>query len=385
LAAACSAACGSGDGEQAGTSAQALSPTGLVISQVYGGGGNSNAAFKNDYVELFNSGSASVSTLDLSIQYAPATNPTWQVFALPDAVIDPGHYFLVQLAADTATAPPIPTADAVSTINIGNKSGNIALVQGTARIVCADGGVTRCAPFAIDFVGYGSTSEREGTASAPMPGNDKSIFRNGGGCIDTDENRADFTVATPAPRNALSAPVSCAASDAGTDAAAPPADANVTLDAEIDASVTIDASDASVTVDAGVAVDASDASVSVDAGVTVDASVIVDSGKKHDANVGPDDDAGADIDASIADASIIDARTPDAIADAAPRTDSGATTSRPDSGEVDADVGEIIPIDNGGCACATAGARSNRAGNPGVFALGTILLALRFRRRRARG
>ena len=35
--------------------------TGVVISQVYGGGGNSGAPYTHDFVELFNRGSAPVS------------------------------------------------------------------------------------------------------------------------------------------------------------------------------------------------------------------------------------------------------------------------------------------------------------------------------------
>ncbi|MBK9050751.1 MAG: hypothetical protein IPL78_07495 [Chloroflexi bacterium] len=37
--------------------AQAVSPN-IVISQVYGGGGNSGATYTHDFIELFNRGSA---------------------------------------------------------------------------------------------------------------------------------------------------------------------------------------------------------------------------------------------------------------------------------------------------------------------------------------
>src|SRR5215471_17205091 len=47
--------------------------SGIVISQVYGGGGNSGAQFQNDFVELFNRGSAPVSVAGWSLQYASAT------------------------------------------------------------------------------------------------------------------------------------------------------------------------------------------------------------------------------------------------------------------------------------------------------------------------
>jgi hypothetical protein len=55
------------------TSAHAVS-TGLVISQVYGGGGNGGAIYTHDYVELYNRGSAPVTTSGLSVQYTSASD-----------------------------------------------------------------------------------------------------------------------------------------------------------------------------------------------------------------------------------------------------------------------------------------------------------------------
>lgn len=51
------------------------SSSGLVISQVYGGGAATSGTptFRNDYVELFNAGTAPVSLAGLSLQYASAT------------------------------------------------------------------------------------------------------------------------------------------------------------------------------------------------------------------------------------------------------------------------------------------------------------------------
>ena len=53
-------------------SAQAVSPD-VVISQVYGGGGNSGAPYTNDFIELFNRGTSTVSLAGWSIQYTSAT------------------------------------------------------------------------------------------------------------------------------------------------------------------------------------------------------------------------------------------------------------------------------------------------------------------------
>src|SRR5215468_6461519 len=52
--------------------AQAVSPD-IVISQVYGGGGNTGAPYTNDFVELYNRGTGPASVAGWSVQYASAT------------------------------------------------------------------------------------------------------------------------------------------------------------------------------------------------------------------------------------------------------------------------------------------------------------------------
>ena len=52
--------------------AGAASP-GVVISQVYGGGGNAGAPYTNDFIELFNRGSVPVDLSAWSLQYTSAS------------------------------------------------------------------------------------------------------------------------------------------------------------------------------------------------------------------------------------------------------------------------------------------------------------------------
>ena len=58
--------------------------TGVVISEVYGGGAGSGSTYRRDFVELFNRGSTAVDISNWSIQYASATGgpPAWQVNSL---------------------------------------------------------------------------------------------------------------------------------------------------------------------------------------------------------------------------------------------------------------------------------------------------------------
>src|SRR3546814_15055174 len=58
----------------------------VVISQVYGGGGNSGATLKSDFIELHNTGSDPVSVEGRPVQYASSSAPTWQVTPLAGTI-----------------------------------------------------------------------------------------------------------------------------------------------------------------------------------------------------------------------------------------------------------------------------------------------------------
>ena len=63
-------------------SASAASPD-VVISQAYGGGGNTGATLRNDFIELFNRGSTPVDLSTWSVQYNSAAGTgAWQVTTL---------------------------------------------------------------------------------------------------------------------------------------------------------------------------------------------------------------------------------------------------------------------------------------------------------------
>ena len=49
----------------------------LVISQVYGGGGNTGAPFTHDFIEIFNPTASPVNVNGWSVQYASAAGTTW--------------------------------------------------------------------------------------------------------------------------------------------------------------------------------------------------------------------------------------------------------------------------------------------------------------------
>ena len=65
----------------------------VVISQVYGGGGNNLATLKNDFmVELHNIGTTTVNLSGWSVQYASSGGTTWTNKTNLTGSIAPGQY-----------------------------------------------------------------------------------------------------------------------------------------------------------------------------------------------------------------------------------------------------------------------------------------------------
>ena len=194
--------------------------TGISISQVFGGGGNSGAPYTSDYVELFNDGSTPVSVAGWSVQYATASGTSWQPTAL-SGTIQPGARYLVAHASGSVGAP-LPTADATGSTNLAATSGKIALVRDAAALTCgASPGSCSSSPLVEDLVGYGTASDYEGAAAAPALTSTTAALREGNGCTDTDNNGADFSAGAPAPRNSASSPTPCTTTPpSGTSASA---------------------------------------------------------------------------------------------------------------------------------------------------------------------
>lgn len=168
----------------------------LRISQVYGGGGNSGAYYTHDFIELFNAGDMPADITGWSVQYASATGSSWQVTPL-SGIIPPGGYYLIQQAQGAGGIAPLPTPDAIGAINMSATNGKVALVNHSGALT----GTCPLSPEVIDFVGFGSANCYEGSGATPVLSNTTAAIRNAGGCMDTDDNSADFSVGAPTPRN----------------------------------------------------------------------------------------------------------------------------------------------------------------------------------------
>ena len=172
----------------------------VVVSQVYGGGGNSGATLKNDFIEIFNKSSEPVNLAGWSVQYASATGSDWQVTELTDFILQPGQYYLIQQAQGSGGSVDLPTPDATGTIPMASSNGKVALVSSTTAL----SGACPTGTEIIDLVGFGTASCFEGSGAVPALSNTTAGIRLSQGCIDTNNNLADFEVAAPDPRNTAS-------------------------------------------------------------------------------------------------------------------------------------------------------------------------------------
>ena len=168
----------------------------VLISQVYGAGGNSGAIYNSDYIELYNRSEAAVDLAGWSVQYASASGRSWQSVPLV-ASLAPGKYYLVKLAGGTMGSA-LPSPDATGTINMSGTQGKVALRNSTVTFT----GTSPLGQTGLqDFVGFGTANAYEGSGAAPAPSSTAAVFRGAGGMTDTGDNRSDFSSGAPNPRN----------------------------------------------------------------------------------------------------------------------------------------------------------------------------------------
>lgn len=164
--------------------------TKVVLSQVYGGGGNSGAEYKNDFIELYNPTNSDVLLTGWKVRYNSAASPisSGTSTTLSGSIKAKGYY-LIQQAAGTGGTKDLPSPNATGTLALSGTNGKIDLVDASGA--------------QVDLIGYGTANEREGAATAALTNTTAAIRKTaaGGRGLDTDNNSADFTVASPDPRN----------------------------------------------------------------------------------------------------------------------------------------------------------------------------------------
>ncbi|MDX2131372.1 MAG: lamin tail domain-containing protein [Planctomycetota bacterium] len=181
----------------------------VLISQVYGGGGNTGAPFNQDFVELRNTASVPVTVPagGWSLQYASAggnwASSSATLLVIPAGTVIPANgFFLIGGATGTAGSPLPTTPDlnpsSAGSFNMSGTAGKVALVSIATSLNVND--CTR--PEIINFVTWGnpgSVPSCNDGSYALLPsgtGATTSIVRlSAERCQETGSDAADFTTA----------------------------------------------------------------------------------------------------------------------------------------------------------------------------------------------
>lgn len=173
----------------------------VVISQAYGGGGNTGATLKSDFVELYNTTDHDIDLTGWVLFYASktgefklASEANYGVLVELSGSIKSHGFYLIKLADGDAGTVDLPTADAVGTITMSSSSFKLALCNS------GDKPVDQNSANVVDFVGVGSSANLfEGSAPTTTIDNTTAVVR--ANLTDTNDNATDFSTAAPNPRN----------------------------------------------------------------------------------------------------------------------------------------------------------------------------------------
>lgn len=166
----------------------------LNISEVYGGGGNTNATYTNDFIELYNYGNTAFTLTGYSVFYAPATGAAFTGSTALTGSIAPGQYYLVSEASGGAVGAALPTANASGNINLAAGAGKVAIALSTTALTA----ITPGGAGVLDYVGYGTTANAF-TGTGPAPGGSNTTSTNKVDVTVADTNNASPAFAAGAP------------------------------------------------------------------------------------------------------------------------------------------------------------------------------------------
>lgn len=154
----------------------------VVISEVYGGGGNNGSVYSNDFVELFNPTDIDIDITGWTLKQKSSKGNVGASVVLSGVVLARSH-FLIQGTAGTVTTGELPAPDLEAAFNFAGSSAIAELIDATSE--------------RVDLVGWGAATEFE-TAPAAGTQNATSIQRLDP-AADTDDNSADFAPGAPTP------------------------------------------------------------------------------------------------------------------------------------------------------------------------------------------
>lgn len=178
----------------------------IMITEVYGGGGNSGAVYQNDFVELYNNTASSIDISSWSVQYYSSTGTSVNSTIIPSGSSIAGKgYFLVAGASAGPIGDLLPTPDVSGSIDLSGSKGKVVLYSVDTNQTLSnstDLGLIIGNSAFVDYVTYGSATPVWGSALGALSNTLSASRISVDGVYAYSKNiGADFEVVTPTPRN----------------------------------------------------------------------------------------------------------------------------------------------------------------------------------------
>ncbi|WP_300382528.1 5'-nucleotidase C-terminal domain-containing protein, partial [Clostridium sp.] len=172
----------------------------VVISEVYGGGGNGVTKYKNDFVELYNPTDKEIDINGWEIQYSSDKGTFGTNNTILSGKIKANGYFLVQQGAGDGGTDELPDPDTIGKINMAGSNCRVRLVDSDKKKIDLVGVGRITIPSGENQSEGDPTSGMNAKLSVQRKDNDDSDLGITNGW-DTDNNANDFYPKEPTPRN----------------------------------------------------------------------------------------------------------------------------------------------------------------------------------------
>lgn len=198
----------------------------VIITEVYGGGGNSGATYTNDYIELYNRTSSDVNITGWSLQYYSSTGTSPNTFVFPsNSVIPAATHYLIECASSGSVGSSLSHPDQSCGINLSGTSGKVILYNtNTLQNISDLASILDNSSF-VDYLPYGTSAVPVwGSAMSSNLSSTTSATRSGGGSpsgvkgqqrvsavtndayVYTGNIGSDFSAVTPTPKSSYTIP-----------------------------------------------------------------------------------------------------------------------------------------------------------------------------------
>lgn len=169
----------------------------VVINEAYLSGGSAGAAYRNKFIELYNTTDSPVNLSGWSLQYRSAGGTAAPTGVAPlNGTIGARSYFLIQANSNGSNGAALPQTDAVTSLSPSATTGTLVLARRSTALGSLGTGSIIGHPDVVDLLGYGTSNTYE-TRAASSPAGTKDVRSfNRTAFADTNNNFADFSLAT---------------------------------------------------------------------------------------------------------------------------------------------------------------------------------------------